>query len=151
MTWWMKILLAVVISVGLFLAGWITNEYSNPSSIEIVEKTKTVTEYINRPTTDAECWQCMNNPLELDGSIKNNILHAWASDGCRKSERDFILRSSSNRYKNVIQANYMYDFINQSHGGAVLYFRKFGRVGVGGGFIGSEHSGGLIAAIQYEF
>jgi hypothetical protein len=147
----MKIILAVVIAAGLFFAGWITSESMRDPGIEIIEKTKTITEYVNRPTTDAECWKCMENPLEIDGSIKNNILHAWASDGCRKSERDFILRSTAKRYKNVIQINYMYDFINQSHGGSILYFRKFGRVGVGGGFVGSERSGGLIGAIQYEF
>jgi len=87
------------LSIG-FASGWFCHD-EKPEKIRIVEKTKTVTEYL-RPGLDRlppaqalpALASCYLSPIRIDATVDGAWLRVVAQDDCKKSARGFLIGTS---------------------------------------------------------
>ena len=106
------ILVIVFFSIGFGAGWWIANRFIVPE-IQIVEKTKTLTRVLKQLQQNdyTELWDCYKNPISIDGVIVGDSLRVCATDDCKESKRDFVLKARVNdEKKNLIVGNVSYSF-----------------------------------------
>lgn len=140
-----------------FFSGWMYGDYKavSNSHIDIVERSKTVYSYIKNDVTDYnELLECYQSHIEIQGVMKDkSTLSIIAQNDCRKSERDFILKSRSIERNNSV--HFQYSYLYQNNGAlsqySIMYMRRFGIFSAGLGAVGSTQNIGFQAGLGYHF
>lgn len=114
-------------TVACFCGGYFYFQYNEPENIKIVTETETKFKYIKVAATPREIEECYRKSLALIAKVRNKYwIDITASDGCKVATKSIKIRTYE-QYRNTV-------FISKGIDSKQLfYFRKFGRVSIGGG------------------
>jgi hypothetical protein len=133
-----KIFIGMIIGAVLISTFWFWWYKTNPK-IVIASETPTITTVYNPPKTDKEAMDCVNSMGVISGEINDkNVFHVVYEDACKRSEKNFFLKSQERRKHMVfIQAVNTFDKNSVANYGVdVSYlYLIYGSVGVGGGLM----------------